>query len=132
MAPPPYHPHLLFPPNVYCSTPVGDAVSNLISSNTKSLQYLVRSLPSLTPLAVLSLIHIAMGTALFLLHIATGLVEPRFFCAATVVLNHIFHLLLYCLVLDSPCLAIFGHSFTIFRPLISSFGGCPIIGTPQS
>ena len=36
MTPPPYH---LFPPNVYPSTPIGDAVFNLVSSNIKSLLY---------------------------------------------------------------------------------------------
>ena len=43
-----------FPPNVYISTPVGDAVSNLVSSNIKSLQCLLRSLLSLGLLVVLS------------------------------------------------------------------------------
>ena len=44
------------------STPVGDAVSNLVSFNTKSLQYLPRSLLSLAPLAVLSPVYAATGT----------------------------------------------------------------------
>ena len=64
--------HLLFPPNAHSSTTVGDVVSNLASSNTKSLQYLLRSSPSLV---VLSLIYAEMGRALFLLHTFTGLVK---------------------------------------------------------
>ena len=80
--------HPLFPPNDYPSTPVGDAVSNLVSFNTKSLQYLSRSLLSLAPLAVLSPVYAATGTALPLTLISTGLVEPRLLLAATVVLNH--------------------------------------------
>ena len=67
---------------------VGDAVSNLVSSNTKSLQYLPRSLLSLAPLAVLSPVYAATGTALSSTLISTGLVEPRLLLAATVVLNH--------------------------------------------
>ena len=61
---------------------------NLVSSNTKSLQYLPRSLLSLAPLAVLSPVYAAMGTALSSTLISTGLVEPRLLLAATVVLNH--------------------------------------------
>ena len=80
--------HPLFPPNDYPSTPVGDTVSNLVSFNTKSLQYLPRSLLSLAPLAVLSPVYAATGTALSLTLISTGLVEPRLLYAATVVLNH--------------------------------------------
>ena len=72
----------------YPSTPVGDAVSNLVSFNTKSLQYLPRSFLSLAPLAVLSPVYAATGTALSLTLISTGLVEPRLLHAATVVLNH--------------------------------------------
>ena len=85
--------HPLFPPNDYPSTPVGDVVSNLVSFNTKSLQYLPRSLLSLAPLAVLSPVYAATGTVLSLTLISTGLVEPRLLHAATVVLNHrIFHI----------------------------------------
>ena len=83
-----YPSHPLSPPNGYPSTPVGDAVSNLVSSNTKSLQYLPRSLLSLAPLAVLSPVYAATGTALSSTLISTGLVEPRLLLAATVVLNH--------------------------------------------
>ena len=54
--------HPLFPSNDYPSTPVGDAVSNLVSFNTKSLQYLPRSLLSLAPLAVLSPVYAATGS----------------------------------------------------------------------
>ena len=62
------------------------------SFNTKSLQYLPRSLLSLAPLAVLSPVYAATGTALSLTLISTELVEPRLLHAATVVLNHrIFH-----------------------------------------
>ena len=82
----PFHP--LFPHKDYLSTPVGDAVSNLASFNIKSLQYLPRSLLSLAPLAVLSPVYAATGTALSLTLISTGLVEPRLLHAATVVLNH--------------------------------------------
>ena len=49
--------HPLFPPNNYPSTPVGDAVSNRVSFNTKSLPYLPRSSLSLAPLAVLSPVY---------------------------------------------------------------------------
>ena len=69
------------------SIPVGDAVSNPESFNIKSLQYLLRSLLSLAPLAVLSLVYAATATALSLALISTGLVEPRILHAATVVLN---------------------------------------------
>ena len=80
--------HPLFPPNDYPSTPVGDAVSNLVSFNIKSLQNLPRSLLFLAPLAVLSPVYAATGTALSSTLISTGLVEPRPLHAATVVLNH--------------------------------------------
>ena len=80
--------HPLFPLKDNPSTPVGDAVSNLVSFNTKSLQYLPRSLLSLAPLAVLSPVYAATGTALSLTLISTELVEPRLLHAATVVLNH--------------------------------------------
>ena len=83
-----YPSHPLSPPNDYPSTPVGDAVSNLVSFSTKSLQYLQRSLLSLAPLAVLSPVYAATGTALSSTLISTGLVEPRLLLAATVVLNH--------------------------------------------
>ena len=58
LTPPRYHcfSHRLFLPNVYLSTPVGDAVSNLVSSNIKSLQCFLRILLSLAPLAVFSLV----------------------------------------------------------------------------
>ena len=90
MIPPKYqcHSHPLFPHKDHPSTSVKDAVSNLVSSNTKSLQYLPRSLLSLAPLAVLSPVYAATGTALSLTLISTGLVEPRLLLAATVVLNH--------------------------------------------
>ena len=78
----------LIPPNDYPSIPVGDAVSNLVSFNTKFLQYLPRSLLSLAPLAVFSPIYAATGIALSLTLISTGLVEPSILHAATVVLNH--------------------------------------------
>ena len=80
--------HPLFPHKDYPSTPVGDAVSNLVSFNIKSLQYLLRSLISLVLFAVLSPVYAATGTALSLTLISTGLVEPRLLHAATVVLNH--------------------------------------------
>ena len=93
---PPTYPcpsHPLFPLKDNPSTPVGDAVSNLVSFNTKSLQYLPRSLLSFAPLAVLSPVYAATGTALSLPLISTELVEPRLLHAATVVLNHrIFHI----------------------------------------
>ena len=75
----------LFPLKDNPSTPIGDAVSILVSFNTKSLQYLPRSLLSL---AVLSPVYAATGTALSLTLISTGLVEPRLLHAATAVLNH--------------------------------------------
>ena len=78
----------LFPHTNYPSTPVGNAVSNLVSFMIKSLQCLLRSLLSLAPLAVLSLVYAATGTALYLALISTGLVEPRLLHVATVVLNH--------------------------------------------
>ena len=85
--------HPLSPPNDYPSTPVGDTVSNPVSFNTKSLQYLPRSLLSLAPLAVLSPVYAATGIALSLTLIYTGLVEPRLLLAATVVLNYrIYHI----------------------------------------
>ena len=62
-------------------------MSNLVSFNIKSLQYLPRSLLSLAPLAVLSPVYAATDTALSSTLISTGLVEPRLL-AATVVLNH--------------------------------------------
>ena len=62
--------------------------TKLVSSNTKSLQYLPRSLLSLAPLAVLSPVYAATGTALSSTLISTGLVKPRLLLAATVVLNH--------------------------------------------
>ena len=40
------------------------------------------------PRCALSRLYVATGTALFLLHISTGLVEPRLHRAATVVLNY--------------------------------------------
>ena len=49
---------------------------------------LPRSLLSLAPLAVLSPVYAATGTAISLTLISTGLVEPRLRHAATVVLNH--------------------------------------------
>ena len=52
------------------------------------LQYLPRSLLSLAPLAVLSPVYAATGTALSSTLISTGLVDPRLLLAATVVLNH--------------------------------------------
>ena len=90
MIPPTYQcpSHPLFPPNNYLSTPVGDAVSNLVSFNTKSFHYLPRSSLSLAPLAVLSPVYAATGTVLPLTLISTGLVEPRLLHAATVVFNH--------------------------------------------
>ena len=72
----------------YPFTPVGDIVSNLVSSNIKSPQCLPRSLLSLALLALLSLGYAAMGTALSLTHIYTELVKSRLLHAATVVLNH--------------------------------------------
>ena len=78
----------LFPLKDNPSTPVGDAVSNLVSFYTKSFQYLPRSSLFLAPLAVLSPVYAATGTALSLTLISTGLVEPRLLHAATVVLNH--------------------------------------------
>ena len=62
-------------------------MSNLVSFNIKSLQYLLRSLISLVLFAVLSPVYAATGTALSLTLISTGLVEPRLLHAATVVLN---------------------------------------------
>ena len=88
---PPTYPcpsHPLFPLKDNPSTPVGDAVSNLVSFDTKSLQYLPRSSLSLAPLVVLSPVYAATGTALSLTLISTGLVEPRLLHAATVILNH--------------------------------------------
>ena len=80
--------HPLFPHTDCPSTSVGDAVSNLVSFIIKSLQCLLRSLLSLAPLAVLSLVYAVTGTALYLGLISTGLVEPRLLHAATLVLNH--------------------------------------------
>ena len=111
----------LFPLKGNPSTPVGDAVSNLVSFYTKSLQYLPRSSLSLAPLAVLSPVYAATGTALSLTLISTGLVEPRLH-AATVVLNHrtFLTLVLDCPVLDHLHRAIFGHTLSLldlwFRP----------------
>ena len=78
----------LFSPNAYLSTPVADAVSNPVSFHTKSLQYLLRNLPSFAPRAVSSIVNAATDTGLFLLLTSTGLVDPRLFPAATVVPNH--------------------------------------------
>ena len=80
--------HLLFPPNAYLTTSIGDMIYNLVSSNIKSRQYLLRSLPSLAPLAVFSLVYAATGTALYLLHTFTGLVKLKLLSAASAVLNH--------------------------------------------
>ena len=63
-------------------------MSNLVSFNTKFLQYLPKSSLSFAPLAVLSPVYAATGTALSLTLTSTGLVEPRLLHAATVVLNH--------------------------------------------
>ena len=62
----------LFPHIDYRFTPFGDAVSNLVSSNIKSFQCLLRSLLSLAPFAVLSLVYSTMGTALSLALISQG------------------------------------------------------------
>ena len=95
---PSYHSpfHLLFPPYAYPSIPVGETVPHLVSSNTKSLLYLLKSLPTnLAPLVVSSLLYAATGTALFLLDTSARLVESRLLRAAAVVPNHrIFHFLL--------------------------------------
>ena len=90
MIPPKYQcpSHPLFPLKDNPSTVVEDAVSNLVSFNTKSLQYFPRSSLSLAPLAVLFPAYAATGTALSLILISTGLVEPRLLHAAIVVLNH--------------------------------------------
>ena len=136
-----YPSHPLSPPNDYPSTPVGDAVSNLVSFNTKSLQYLPRSLLSLAPLAVLSPVYAATGTALSSTLISTGLVEPRLLPAATVVLNHrISHI--SCSTRPSvsgtrPCTRPSASGY--FRPhpfssgpLVPSVGSRPTIGTPRN
>ena len=90
MTPQSYHcpSYLLFFPNVYPSASVGDAVSNMIFFNIRSLQYILRSLPSLASLAVLYFVYAAMETALFLLHTFTELVEQRLLRAVSVFLNH--------------------------------------------
>ena len=108
--------HPLFPLKDNPSTPVGDAVSNLVSFNTKSLQYLPRSLLSLAPLAVLSPVYAATGAALSLTLISTELVEPRLLHAETVVLNHrIYHIscltALYWII--CPVRDIFGHTLSL-------------------
>ena len=130
---PPTYPcpsHPLFPLKDNPSTPVGDTVSNLVSFNTKSLQYLPRSLLSLTPLAVLSPIYAAMGTALSLTLISTELVELRLLCAATVVLNHrIFHtLVLDCPVLDHLRQAIFSHTLSFLDLWSCLWGIAQLLG----
>ena len=101
----------------YPSTPVGDAVSNLVSFNTKSLQYLPRSLLSLSPLAVLSPIYAAMDTALSLTLISTGMIKPRLLHVATMVLNdRIFHIscltALYWIICVGPYSGIPSHFWT--------------------
>ena len=54
----------------------------------KFLPYLLRSLLFLAPLVVFFLVYIATERALFLLHIFTGLVDPRLLCTATVASNY--------------------------------------------
>ena len=119
--------HLIFPPNVYPSTLVGDWISDLVSSNIKSLQYLLRSLRSLGVFS-LSRLRCSRHSTLFA-HTSTGFIEARLLRAATVVLNHrtSFYLMLDCLAHDSLRLAIFDHSLTILalwsdRALISRNG----------
>ena len=89
MTPPRYQclSHCLFSHIDYPVRPLGDVVSNLVSSNIKSLQCLPRSLLSFSLLAMLLLVYAATGTALSLAHIYTELVEPRLLYAETVVLN---------------------------------------------
>ena len=58
-----------------------------VFSNIKFLPYPLKTLLSVTPLAVLSRVCAATDTALFSLHASVGLVEPGL-RAATVVLNH--------------------------------------------
>ena len=112
MTPPSYYSlsRLLFSLNAYSSTPVGDAISNLVSSNTKSVQYL---LWSLSFLALHSLVYTATGTALFLLHISSSLVKPTSCSNCGSESQDIFYLVLDCYALDSVRLATFGHSLTI-------------------
>ena len=136
MTPPPYHSpsHLLFPPNTYPSTTVGDAVSNLVSFNIKSLQYLLRSLPSLASLAALSLVYVAKGTALFLVHTSMhalhkiGRAETSLCSNCGSESQNTFHVMLDCPVLDSIHLAIFDHSLTILDHLSRPWGVAQLLG----
>ena len=104
--PPRYHclSHHLFPFNVYPLTPVGDAVSNLVSFNIKSLQCLLRSLLSLsfTP-------QRAQNSFWYTLY-RVGRTETLSCSNCGSESPTLFRLVLDCLILDSMRLSIFGHS----------------------
>ena len=124
--------HLLFPPNVYPFTPIGDAVSILFFFNIKSIQYLLRSFFLLAPLNVPSPVYSATDTAFFLLHTSVGLVEPRLLCAATVVLNHRTSFISCKTALNVNLTPWHLWPFSHYPiPLVSSLGHCSTIGTPR-
>ena len=126
MIPPKYQcpSHSLFPPNDYPSTPVGNAVSNLVSFNIKFPQYLPRSLLSLAPL---SPVYAATGTALSLTLISTGLVEPRCSNCGSKPQNRS-HLVLDCPLLDHLHQAMFGHTLSLLDLWSRPWGVARLLG----
>ena len=121
--------HPLFPPNDYPSTPVGNAVSNLVSFNTKSLQYLPRSLLSLAPLAVLSPVYAATGTALSLTLISTVHRAETPSCSnCGSEPQDLSHLVLDCPVLDPLRRAIFGHTLSLLDLWSRPWGVARLLG----
>ena len=110
----------LFPPNAYLFTQVGDAISNLVFFNTKSLQYLLRSLPSLALLAVFSLVYAATGTELVLLHTSTfGRAQTSLCSNCGSKSQDIFLCVFLCLLLVVDCLALDSQRLTIFDPCLT-------------
>ena len=103
--------HPLFPLNDYPSTPVGDAVSNMVSFNTNSLQYLPRSLLSLAPLAVLIPVYAATGLNTYLHRVGRAETPSCSNCGSKS--QDLSHLVLDCPVLDHLRRAIFSHSLPL-------------------
>ena len=102
----------LFPLNDCPSTPVGDAVSNMVSFNTNSLQYLPRSLLSLAPLAVLIPVYAAATGLNTYLH-RVGRAETPSCSNCGSKSQDLSHLVLDCPVLDHLRRAIFSHSLPL-------------------
>ena len=116
---PPTYPcptHPLFPLKGNPSTPVGDAVSNLVSFNTKSLQYLPRSLsPSLLSLLSLCFPFTLNGHSTLLnsyLH-RVGPAETPSCSNCGSESQNLSHLVLDCPVLDHLRRTIFGHTLSL-------------------